>query len=74
MSSITNHVEIQTTTGTSWCNLTDEDTDSLKYQLENAMPSSWIQIGDRYFSPVNVISMTILLGKWKKPQRPPPQR
>lgn len=63
---ITHHVEISTTKGTNRINISDNEKEILLDEMSN--DPTWIIIRNRYFSSVNVVSMSIYKGIWKKPE------
>lgn len=64
---ITHHVEIKTREGSSWINLTEKDLEFLESQLQEN--KQWIRIKNHNFSSVNVVSMSVYKGAWKRPDQ-----
>lgn len=64
---ITHHAEVRTIEGGNWINLNQKDVEFLKGQLE--LDKEWIDVAGRYFSSKNVVSISIIIGKWVRPDQ-----
>lgn len=64
---ITHHAAIETINGTVWINLTLEGVNRLIDQIRAG--KLWIDIDQRFYSWSNVISIDIVEGAWKLPER-----